>query len=91
VTREETNAYQRGYYAAAIGRWGNHLPLVPPQEIIAQFIKAGKELRDGFDGLCALFGEEDECCVELGPRIDAFDEAMKAMKAWAIDYREAIK
>lgn len=81
-TREERLAYQKGYSTGITGRWPSHKPPYPPCEVVAELVKASRELRDAADGLCATLTPEDEFSQALEPRIDRLDEALQKVTAW---------
>lgn len=74
--------YSRGYNAASGRNWHAHRPPMPPDEIVRGFLVAARELRDAIDGQLAVFGEDDEIALELGPLIDALDDQFIKMNAW---------
>ena len=81
-TREERLAYQRGYHTGSKRAWPEHRPPTPPDEIVAALIRAGSALRDQADRTISTFDEGDVIVHELGPAIDAYDEAMAELGRW---------
>lgn len=79
---ERQKSYARGYWRGSQGRWPDHRPLVPPDEVIGPIIRAAQSLRDAADHICATISEDDEFAEELSPHIDAFDEAMSRFGEW---------
>ena len=82
MSPEEKRAYARGYYASRMGRWPEHQPPFPPEEVIANLMIALRNLRDVADGICSTIDKDDEFAVCLGPAIDKADEAMIAVSEW---------
>ncbi len=82
MTRDEQRAYSRGYQAGIRGRWPEHKPPEPPNEIIAGIMHATSELRDAVDSQLAMFGDDDEINIALNPKFAAFDEAMATVTQW---------
>ena len=77
MTREESNAYARGYGAGVRGKWPLH-KIIPPvnDSSVRAVLIAGVNLRSQSDALLATFTEGD--CPELAAAIDEFDEAVVA-------------
>lgn len=82
-TSPTQKAYMRGYYRGSKGAWPDHRPPLPPDTTIAAIIRCARALRDAVDGQLAMScGEDDERESLFGPKIDAFDEAMKECGRW---------
>jgi hypothetical protein len=85
MTRDEQNAYSKGYAAGSRGRWPLHRPPLPPDEIVRAIVEPARALRDAADSLVAILDEGDEFAKKLGPPIDAFDEAMTRLGLWLVE------
>lgn len=83
-TREEANAYQRGYSAGLNGKWPMHKPPRPPDELCAALIEAARELRDAIDGELAKFDPDDELELAVGSKIDALDAQLTRITEWLL-------
>lgn len=59
----------------------DHCPPEPPNEIVAELMKAAKEVRDGLDNELAQMDDED-WERRFGPMIDRIDAAMVAVSKW---------
>ena len=79
---ETQKAYARGYNRGSSGKWPDHRPPAPPDEILAAIVRAAQSLRDTADHICATISEDDEFALELAPRIDKFDSAMTKFGEW---------
>ena len=73
---EERRAYAKGYNAGRQGSWPLHRPPTPPDEVTGQLVEALRNLRDGVDGVLAILSGDDEWVVQLGPLVDAADDAL---------------
>lgn len=82
MTPEEKKAYQRGYHRAAIKAWPEHAPPLPPDELAAKIISVAVDLRNAVNDLLATLDEDDDFEGVLGPKVDAFDQAMVSLGAW---------
>lgn len=82
MNTEERLAYARGYNAAVAGRWPQHKMPVPPDKVLAEYMRSAKELRDAVDSALATFSPDDELQTELGPSVDAFDAAFTMLRDW---------
>ena len=83
MTDGERRAYQRGYNRAR--SWPDHRPPQPPNEIIAELMKAATELRDRVDGIFATFEEDDPIQAQVNDAIEPLDRAMKAVTKWLLE------
>lgn len=84
MTNDQQKYYSRGYYAGARGRWPEHRPPTPPDEVVAALMAALRELRDECDSALATLEPDDEFVRRLGPRVDAADEAMRRVSGWLL-------
>lgn len=84
VRLAERRGYSRGYNAGYRRKWPAHLPPIPPQEVVADLMRAAIELRNRADGLIATGDYEDDGPFEqrLGPGIDAVDAALIRLSRW---------
>lgn len=83
MTDGEKRAYSRGYTAGSRGRWPEHRPPQPPNQIVAELLLALREIRDELDGgLAAIDDEEWEKL--FGPIIERADAAAEMVSAWLI-------
>lgn len=73
----ERRVYQRGYNRAA--HWPDHLPPEPPNEFVAELMRAATMLRNACDAQIAQGSEQED---SLGPGIDAVDAAMERIGQW---------
>lgn len=85
MTREYKLAYGRGYNTGSRGRWPDHRPPKPPDEIISALMQAAQKLRDGVDCELATLDSDDEWTQRLGPLIDALDEQFMRVGKWVRD------
>lgn len=76
------NEYAKGWNAGTRGRWPEHRPPNPPHPVIGDLVRSGQMLRDAADSICSRLCEDDDFVKELGPAIDAFDEAMTKLTRW---------
>ncbi len=76
MTREERNAYCRGYVAGKRGYWPVGDPLLPPDAVTQRIVKALAALWNEVDMLRATGCFEDDDRI-----IPAFDEAEEALAA----------
>ena len=83
MNANETHFYRRGYNAGSRGKWPDHRPPCPPDELLAAFMKAALQLRDAYDDFLARCGPgDDEAESMFGPAIDAMDEAGRQIGFW---------
>lgn len=82
ASTERQKAYARGYARGRSGRWPDHRPPAPPDEVLAPIVRAAQSLRDAADHICATISEDDEFALELAPCIDGFDSAMTKFGEW---------
>ncbi len=75
--------YNKGYCAGRKGAWPEHAPPSPPDALIESLMAAAKALRDEADFICSIIEADDDFAVRLEPRIDAVDEALKAITRFA--------
>lgn len=83
MTRGEKSAYQRGYAAGIRGRWPEHKPPLPPNEIIADLLLALREIRDHLDGELATI-DDPEWEAAFGPIIERADTAAQLVTEWLL-------
>lgn len=83
MTREEKQAYGRGYAAGIRGRWPAHKPPLPPNEIIAGLLLALREIRDHLDGELAAI-DDPEWEAAFGPIIEKADTAAELLTEWLV-------
>lgn len=77
--------YDKRSYAAGYNRgakWPYHLPPQPPNEIVADFMKAAIALRHAVDGYIAQFAPEDEVQESLGRYVDDLDAQSIRISKW---------
>lgn len=74
--------YSKGYNAGVAGRWPEHKPPSPPDDVVAALWKVASELRDTADSLCATLDDEDEFLKSLVPKIDAIDRLGHWIADW---------
>jgi hypothetical protein len=79
---DERRAYQRGYYAGSYRRWPDHKPPAPPDPVVAELLAAMAALRDEVDRALAVLDPDDPWERDLGPKVDACDEAAKKVTTW---------
>jgi hypothetical protein len=84
MTKEETRVYAKGYNAGRANRWPDHKPPMPPNELLAELMRAASEVRDEMSGLLGSFDEDDDI-QKHGRGIDALDDAMTKLNAWLKD------
>ena len=89
MTEGEKRAYGRGYNTGSRHGWPSHKPPTPPDPLVAALIEALKSLRDAADWYCATVGcgsdseaIDDPFAAELIPKIDAANEALRAIVLW---------
>lgn len=75
-------AYQRGYYAGSRGRWPEHKPPLPPDEVLSELIQTARTMRDAVDSWLAQFDEGDPVGDLIWPHIDNFDRANEKLNLW---------
>ena len=76
----DKRSYAAGYNRGA--RWPYHLPPQPPNELVADFMKAAIALRQAVDGLLATFDPEDEIQELLGAYVDDLDAQSVRISEW---------
>lgn len=86
MTREEKQAYARGYNASRSRSWPLHKPPLPPVELLADFVAAARELREAADTLCATLDDDDDLVKMIAPQIDALDESQKRWGLWLLEF-----
>ena len=75
-------AYSKGYSAGSRHSWPLHKPPEPPNEVVARLMACVSKLRDGVDGQLALFDEDDDIVIVLGPLIDDVDAVFEQIGEW---------
>ena len=90
MSADEKKAYSRGYAASGSRRWPDHRPPLPPDEVIAGLMAALLELRNECDGLLATIDPDDDFAKALDPRLDAADDALRAVAKWLFRDDEAL-
>lgn len=85
MNREERNAYQRGYQHRAKASWPEHKPPYPPNEIMKNLFEAIRRFRDSVDAQMAMFGENDDFTISVGPKMDDLDHAMSMVGKWLLE------
>jgi hypothetical protein len=79
------NGYARGYQTGLRRMWADHLPLYPPNKVIAELMEAGEEIRQAAEIWESVFGPEDDLTKDMTPAIDRWHAAMHAYKTWLIE------
>jgi hypothetical protein len=82
MTYAEKMAYQRGYQRGA--KWPDHKPPLPPDTVIAGLMDALRSLRDECDSALACFDPDDPLELQLGPKIEAADDALRLVGRWLL-------
>lgn len=82
MTPEYRRAYAKGYIAGSRGRWPDHKPPLPPNEMAAELIATLKAMRNCLDGELAKLDKEDPWESLFGPLIDRADEALAKVNTW---------
>ena len=82
MNEDYKRGYRKGYYAAVAGRWPEHKPPAPPDDVVAALWRAASELRDAADGICSTLDEQDDFVKQLGPKIDAIDRLGHWIADW---------
>lgn len=84
MTPGEKRAYSKGHNAGRAGRWPEGVPPVP-DEIVLNLVRAAKQARDILDSELAFMDEDSEYEAKWGPAIDAVDDAIEKITAFAVD------
>lgn len=84
---EHSKAYMRGYSAGSSKKWPAHRPPHPPNELVAQLMRAAEKLRDEADDICSILLPDDEFVTKLSPGIDDVNTALKAVTQWLLDQK----
>jgi hypothetical protein len=79
---DEKRCYARGYQRGH--KWPEHKPPTPPDAVIAGLVEALKDLRDECDAALAMFDPDDPLEKQIGPKIEAADDAMRALGRWLL-------
>ena len=82
---EEAKGYQRGYQQALRKVWPLYRPPYPPDAVISGLIKALVDLVGVTDNYLATIDPDDPLQVEIGPAIDAGNEALLEVGKWLRD------
>ena len=86
MTRAEKLSYARGYQRGR--NWPLHKPPEPPEEVVAELMRALRILRDECDAVCATFGEDDELVVRISPFIDRADRALSLVGEYLMRHED---
>lgn len=81
MTRNERNAYSRGYQVGA-ERWPAHRPPTPPDPVVAELVNAMLEMRDTCDAFRSTLSDDDEFGLEMESVIDRADAALTSISRW---------
>ncbi|TXH49642.1 MAG: hypothetical protein E6Q97_22305 [Desulfurellales bacterium] len=82
VKRAYRRGYSSGYNCRSSHRWPDHKPPEPPNEIVAEIMRAATKLRDAVDIQLATLGDDDEWQHTLGDPMDEVTVALEKVSAW---------
>lgn len=85
MASDYARGYSKGYNTGSHGRWHDHKPPKPPDEIVAKLLSTLRELRDVCDNWCATLSEDDDFVLEIGPKIDRADEVLCELSGWLLN------